>query len=212
MKNLKLEANILSIACLEASYWWVNWEEHYHKTLIKWNQESSSQFSRDDKTLFCNFIAKYSLQRSIPGGEKAQKQLLEKIKDAGFFDKAKTGEPFIDDFAKQNRHNDKMLISLYSKLATLINPAAYTMYDNRAKVGLARMIKGQESMSTHKSYHGFYYDWEKVYDFIKTKEALISKHKRYLETHFEIDKTLLTTEIYIRRVVDKYLWHYGGED
>lgn len=213
--SITISQALLAKACLEASYWWVHYEQDFHEQFSLWCRKTVDHLSQDDFKVFTDFTTRYSLSRNLKGGDDTKKSLLRKLSANGLFDQVKDGTiTVVDDLSAVLGEQHKTQTSLLSKLATLCNPIDFTMYDRLAKIGLAYMLMGQQSMRKHNSYQVFLDDWEKfaVRCFTTVDNHLIDNHYDYLVNHFDVNRDLLSRPIYGRRVVDKYLWLLGQKE
>ena len=207
-----IDNQLLSKAYLEATYWWVNWESYYHTVFRKWKLKTAATLLESDYALFYDFAKQYSVIRTVTGGKVVLDQLLRTLVDEPFLSEVTQGTvEVIDGYADVLSHEENKLTSLLSKFATLVNPSDFTMYDGLAKVGLARLLYGQDSSRKHREYSTFHVDWlaarAMLKDLVSTRS--MDLHYHYVCSSFDTDSSLLTRDIYFNRVTDKYLWWLG---
>lgn len=207
-----IDNQLLAKAYLEATYWWINWEGYYHTVFRKWKLKTAATLVESDYALFHDFAKQYSVMRTVTGGKAVLDHLLRILVVEPFLSEVTQGTiTMVDGYADVLGQEQNKLTSLLSKFATLVNPSDFTMYDGLAKVGLARLLYGQDSSRTHREYSTFHRDWLAARAVLKEQVSTrsIDLHYHYVCSSFDTDSSLLTREIYFNRVTDKYLWWLG---
>ncbi len=211
MKNNKDIEN----ATFEAIYWWNRDESYYHKYF------SNLDHIYGDKTLlqffatkiFDVFLREYSIRRNLSAGYENVDKFIEELFDNQFVKRVKEGETRIIDIVsgriKQEENSTKRQTrSLLSKVAFLINPTEFSLFDNLAKDSLWEINKESKlsRRSDLDSYSGFIGQVNRMLEEneeLLDKQAIILKHFEGTPAH---DFFLKNPEAFKRRIADKYLW------
>jgi hypothetical protein len=210
-----MEAKDIRNATLEAIYWWNRNENYYYlhfKNIEKiYNNKSDLEFFTTK--IFEVFLKEYSVRRNLSKGSKIVDDFITQLIDKDFFRLVKKGEVEVIDkisklLKKEDRVTGRQTISLLSKIAFLINPVEFSLYDRLAKESLWEINKNKnnfekKSLSTYSN-------------FIKEMDELLKLSENALNTHLDILKKFKDTPAYEyfsqnpiafkRRILDKYLW------
>lgn len=213
-----ISLKLLETASLEAIYWWNRTEGYYHDhfSRIEKYAEDGELFEFFCQKLFEVFLREYSIRRNIVKGRKAPLDFLYYLKDSRFFSRVADGEiDAIDETSIDLKENSKLTNnrecrSLLSKLAFLINPSAFSLYDQYALESLYQLLKKHKKITRRQldSYNSF----------IENSTALIDSNKIIIDqriANLELFENS-SAQVYFsgdnpafrRRIFDKYLWLY----
>ncbi len=202
-------------AALEAIYWWNRTEGYYHQYFSKIDElyEKEDLFKFFTTKIFEVFLREYSIRRNISSGYKNVDYFLDAIIDGGFVSKVREGEVnAIDIFSGKLKENiitnNKQTRSLLSKVAFLINPIDFSLYDNLSKESLWEMVKHKKECRR--------YDLDSYTVFIDQTNKLIIENSEVLENQRSVLGEFHGTDSFKyfdknpgsfkRRIFDKYLW------
>lgn len=220
MGNFKVTAKEIEDATIEAIIWWNRTEYHYNKyfnkiDIIVNDKDLMNFFNR---TIFEVFLKEYSVRRNLKSEYQTVDKFLQDLVKMGFFDKVSKADIGIIDKISSKLKNSKSVTvketkSLLSKIAFLVNPSVFVLYDKLAKEGLWRflpedtVIKRKE-LDTYNGYHHFFQKFSSEVieqkKFGKANEIL--EEYSGTEAHLYFTKNKKAFEL---RVVDKLLWIKG---
>jgi hypothetical protein len=139
MNKIISQANIDN-AVLEAIYWWNRDEYYYHKYFSKLDTIFLDKVALDffTRKIFEIFLREYSVRRNLSSGVENVSFFINELFENDFFTKVNNGETEVIDelsnILKENRKStERNTRSLLSKVAFLINPHEFSLYDNLAK-------------------------------------------------------------------------------
>lgn len=205
-------------ATLEAIYWW-NRNEYFNHRRFK-----NLDLLLDDEKyknvvlekIIKPFLGEYSVRRNIAKGDENILKFLQNIKEVNFIKKVKFGNiPVIDEtsdmFKNEGFTNKRKTVSLLSKMAFLINPSEFVLYDSLAKNSLKCLLLersvGVKSKDIEK-YSEFYNHILFIKDEIKdaglfkfSDELLNIYRKTQAYEFFSINR-----KAFELRIIDKILW------
>ncbi len=138
---------------LEAIYWWNRVESYYHKYFSKiddiYNDKEMLNFFTIK--IFEVFLREYSIRRNLAKGfESVDKLINQIIKDEFILNVRNGNVDIIDRFSHKLKNseitNGRQTRSLLSKIAFLINPIDFSLFDNLAKKSLWSIIKDNKEL------------------------------------------------------------------
>lgn len=203
-------------AALEAVYWWNRAEGYYYKYFSRLGElyEHKELFQFFKAKAFDVFLREYSIRRNIAAGYEAVDAFIEEIIKDNFVQRVIYGDVHvIDEMSDRlSTHikitNRRQTRSLLSKVAFLINPAKFSLYDTLAKNSIWDIIKNQNQYRKHAldSYSLFIEHTERL---IIENAGVLSGCESVLcdfvgtdaQTFFSSNK-----EAFHRRILDKLLW------
>jgi hypothetical protein len=210
---MKLTEEELKTATLEAIYWWNRNENYYHYyfsrlTEIHKNKPLLEFFTNK---IFETFLKEYSVRRNISAGFKNVDTFLDELIQSDFVNIVLSGDTdiidIVSDKIKQNQLSTKRQTkSLLSKIAFLINPNDFSLYDTLAKESIWTLSKENDSLKK--------YQLENYSDFIK--QVHIMRREISFKTSFTILNDYNETpaknffsnreKAFEMRIIDKHLW------
>ena len=209
-----MEAKDIRNATLEAIYWWNRNENYYylHFKNIEKTYENKSDLEFFTIKIFEVFLKEYSVRRNLSKGSKTVDNFISQLIKKDFFQLVKKGGieviDKISNLLKEENVTDRQTISLLSKIAFLINPVEFSLYDRLAKESLWEINKNKNKLE--KKSLGTYSN------FIKEMNDLLSLSEKSLNEHLDILNQFKDTPAYEyfsenpiafkRRILDKYLW------
>lgn len=207
-------------ATIEAIYWWNRTEFHYNYYFNRMDKISKSKDLQGffAQKIFEVFLKEYSIRRNLPAGYKSVDSFIDKLNDIGFFKAVQSNKADIKIIDVVSRDLKKTATtketkSLLSKIAFLVNPSKFVLYDSLAKKSIWEII--QKDKSTNRK------DLENYFNFHQSVERLLNKMKA--KGDFKDTKKILSefkgTEAYTffskneaafqLRIIDKLLWIRG---
>jgi hypothetical protein len=210
-----MEAKDIRNATLEAIYWWNRNENYYflHFKNIEKIYKNKSDLEFFTTKIFEVFLKEYSVRRNLSSGPETVDNFISVLIKKDFFQLVKKGQiEVIDKISKQlkkeNKVTDRQTISLLSKIAFLINPVEFSLYDRLAKESLWEINKNKNNFE--KKSLGNYSN------FLKEIDNLLILSEKSLNEHLDILNKFKDTPAYEyfsknpiafkRRILDKYLW------
>src|SRR4030042_2862720 len=137
-------------ATLEAIYWWNRDEYYYHKYFSQLDiiYQDKTVLDFFTRKIFEVFLKEYSVRRNLSSGSRSIISFIDELFENNFFEKTIKGETEIIDVLsnklKENgistRRNTK---SLLSKVAFLINPHDFSLYDSLSRESICIIIKNE---------------------------------------------------------------------
>lgn len=207
-------------ATIEAIFWWNRTEFFYHRhfanlSKMKENKPLLNYFSRK---VFEAFSKDYSVRRNISKGTSGVDQLIEELYKNGFISEVERGNKNIVDEvsrkvkkSKSRNTTNKETRSLLSKIAFLINPNKYSLYDKLARESIYKFIKPVVKEITHKKLEKYSFFMEEVVK-MKSKLKESNKFKKSYKTLNKVkdsEAELFFSEnndAFEFRIIDKLLW------
>lgn len=205
----------LKEATLEAIYWWNRDEDYYHKLFSNFNKiyENKALLAFFTQKIFEVFLRQYSIRRNLSAGYKNVDVFIDELFEYDFLNEVCIGNiDIIDSLSNKIKQNEKStknhIKSLLSKIAFLINPNDFSLYDSLSKNSLWELIKTKKNIQQNSlnDYSIFISETDKL---IQLNDELIYKQREVLKTfsgtpafHFFSNNP----KAFSRRVFDKYLW------
>jgi len=216
-ENTRINPEDFKNAAIEAIYCWNRTEYFYHKYFSKLDELYKNKYLRQFFTdkIFETFLREYSIRRNISAGYKKVDMFIDEIIEMKFVKYIKSGNvDAIDCISQQlkdsERSTNRETKSLLSKIAFLINPNDFSLYDSICKKSVGQL------MNNCGFYRGKYID--NYSNYIVGVNCLLYDYSKILEQNIEILKILRETSAnkyllenpgaYKRRILDKYLWLY----
>jgi len=206
-------------ATLEAIFWWNSTESNYHNYFSRMDDiyyKKPRIFEFFITKTFEIFLREYSVRRNIRKNYKSVDLFIKTIIEQDFVTKVRDGKTSIVDELSEHLStyksitNNRQTRSLLSKIAFLINPTEFSLFDNLAKQSLWEIIKKDKSRTCKKkdleAYSIFLAEVEKQID------SSFPKNPDYNKILLEFEGTnahryfKLNKEAFKRRIYDKYLW------
>ena len=218
MKDIKITKKEIEDATIEAIYWWNRTEFHYNKYFNKIDKICKDKELKNffNRTIFEVFLKEYSVRRNLKSEYQTIDKFLDDLVKIGFFDKVSKGDiEIIDKTSTKLKDSESVTIketkSLLSKIAFLVNPSVFVLYDRLAKDGLWKFQSEDKLRKTFDSYCGYYYCFEEL--LIEVKKQKHFEHANKIldmfaetEAHRYFSNNKIEFEL---RVVDKLLWIKG---
>ena len=218
MKDIKITPKEIEDATIEAIYWWNRTEFHYNRYFNKIGKICKDKDLKNffNRTIFEVFLKEYSVRRNLEKGYQTIDKFLDDLVKIGFFDKVSKGDIEIIDKTSAKLKDSKSVTiketkSLLSKIAFLVNPTDFVLYDRLAKDGLWKFQSEDNLRKTFDSYSGYYSCFEEL--LIEVKKQKHFEHANKIldmfaetEAHRYFSKNKKAFEL---RVVDKLLWLKG---
>lgn len=218
MDNIKITKKEIEDATIEAIYWWNRTEFHYNKYFNKIGKICKDKDLKNffNRTIFEVFLKEYSVRRNLEKGYQTIDKFLDDLVKIGFFDKVSKGDIEIIDKTSAKLKDSKSVTiketkSLLSKIAFLVNPTDFVLYDRLAKDGLWKFQSEDNLRKTFDSYSGYYSCFEELLIEVKKQKHFEQANKildmfAETEAHRYFSKNKKAFEL---RVVDKLLWLKG---
>jgi hypothetical protein len=211
-------------ATLEAIYWWNRDEDYYHKYFSQLDNIYENKPALDFflKKIFDMFLREYSVRRNLSQGQRILRDFFDEIFNTNFFEDVKNGRREVIDNVSESLKshgkstNHRHTKSLLSKVAFLINPHKFYLYDSLAKKAIWTIIKDDKSIKQ--------IELENYECFVEQTELL---RKSFFDKGlFQYSKNILDefkdtksykffsnyNDAFEMRIVDKYLWILAQED
>lgn len=218
--GMKITNKEITDATIEAIYWWNRTEHYYHQYFKRIDEihKNKELFNFFTHKLFEVFLKEYSIRRNISAGYKSVDSFLNELTKKGFVKKVKSGDLNVIDnisgvLKLSGKSTKKETKSLLSKMAFLINPTVYSLYDTQSKASLWNIVKN-DAMIKLKDLNSY----SKYCEGIKTIQKQFRESRLFI-TSKEILKEYKATEAYIfftneenafeLRIIDKLLWIKG---
>jgi hypothetical protein len=207
-------------ATLEAIYWWNRDEFFYHNYFSKIDEIVKKEETLDffTKKIFEVFLREYSVRRNISKGSDSVKRFIEELFKYDFIKSVKLGDTEVIDslssILKENQYSTKKNTkSLLSKVAFLINPYDFYLYDSLAKYSIWDIQKSETRIvrSQLENYSTFITQVEILKERIEDK-GLLNNSQNILSKFDGSDAhTFFSTSdnAFKMRIIDKYLWLYA---
>ncbi|MFA7360488.1 MAG: hypothetical protein WC139_05565 [Candidatus Kapaibacterium sp.] len=231
------EKDLIKQATIEAIYWWNDSEDFYHKCFSKLDKilENDEYWEFFKKKILKSFLNNYSIRRNIPESDKGFNKYFNELKKTAFISKVKKGDiKVIDEICavlkckmdkylkgKTNKNGKeikgKNTKSLLSKIAHMINPNDYPIYDNFTKDSLWLRVKKQQNYKLKRKEFDEYLKYKEgilglIDEFNRNKQfenaySVLNDYKGTLAYKFFI----INERAFKFRVVDKLLWFEGNK-
>lgn len=208
---------------IEAIYWWGRTENYYHLYFRQLDKISEDEELLDFfvQKIFNNFLREYSIRRNITSGRNTPKELVCKLIQMGFVEDVKNGDMEVIDniscrLKKESELANNGTTSLLSKVAFLINPSSYALYDSLSKRALWKKVKETKKGITQNyltEYSNFINEiryLEMRFEDEQLFEIAFEELKKYPDT-ISHDYFSSNKEAFRLRILDKYLWVYAFE-
>ena len=222
-----MTTEIIENATLEAIYWWNRDEDYYHKYFsqldIIYDNKSALDFFI--KKIFDMFLREYSVRRNLAKESKESKTLeifIIELFEYNFFENVKNGNiKIIDEVSESLKDhgkstNHRHTKSLLSKVAFLINPHKFYLYDSLAKQSIWTLIKDDKNIKQIEleNYECFIEQTNLLRKSISDKGLF--QHSRNILDKFKDTKSYNFfsnhNDAFEMRIVDKYLWILAQEN
>ena len=207
----------LKNATLEAIFWWNSTESNYHEYFSRMDKfnEDIDMFQFFIAKTFEVFLKEYSVRRNIRKHYTSVDLFISGIIEYGFVTRVRGGDTkVIDDLSQdlsiKNITNSRQTRSLLSKIAFLINPTEFSLFDNLAKQSLWEILKKDESYTCRKRYLESYSVFlGHVEHQIRSNFPKDSNHNKILSDYKRTSAGKFfnsDNKAFERRIYDKYLW------
>ncbi|UKM65481.1 hypothetical protein GSB9_02050 [Flavobacteriaceae bacterium GSB9] len=204
-------------ATLEAIYWWNRNEDYYHSYFSKLIEIHKDKPLLEFFTgkVFEVFLREYSIRRNISSGYQNVDSFINELFEVGFIENVIKGDVSVIDttsdiLKKNNNSTNRKTISLLSKIAFLVNPNKFSLYDTLAKDSLWELNKSKKQFKKNEleKYIGFIEQTEKLREqanadlLFKQSYVILNEFKNTTAYHFFINND----SAFKLRIIDKYLW------
>jgi hypothetical protein len=210
----------IQAATIEAIYWWNRDEYYYNQYFCKLDiiYKDKELLAFFTQKIFETFLREYSIRRNISSGFASVDSFIKEIVSNKFVVQVKAGNTSIIDSVSGRLKNSgisttKETKSLLSKVAFLINPNVFSLYDMQAKKALWALVKDSNTVYNKdlNNYSAFMTQIQKLKDNLKqqgcfAEAASLLKQYRKTEAYSFFSKNPNAFEL---RIVDKLLWLKG---
>lgn len=214
---MKITQEQINNATYEAIFWWNRDEFFYHQYFSKFPEIYTDKklLSYFKTKIFDVFLREYSIRRNLSSGYKSVDNFIDELFENNFFKSVNEGHTNIIDTVSEklkSSENSKKrhTRSLLSKVAFLVNPKDFSLYDNLAKQSLWDLKKASKTIKFNdlENYSGFLKQTnllilelraKKLFD--STKNILNQFKDTSAHTFFHNQQ-----DIFERRITDKFLW------
>ena len=207
-------------AAIEAIYWWNRDEYYYHKYFSKLDNiyEDKDLLAFFTQKIFETFLREYSIRRNLNSKFTSVDSFIKEIVTHQFIEQVKEGDTSIIDSLSgklkiSGISTTKETKSLLSKVAFLINPNTFSLYDIQARKSLWSLIKDNKSTYNKdlNSYSVFIDQIQILKNNLK-QEGYFSNVESVLKQYdkseaYSFFKT--NPNAFELRIVDKFLWLKG---
>ena len=204
-------------ATLEAIYWWNRDEHYYHQYFSKidiiYNDKPLLEFFIGK--IFEVFLREYSIRRNISAGYTSVNKFINDLFKNDFVNAVKRGETDIIDevserIKSEGNSTKRQTRSLLSKVAFLINPNSFSLFDNLAKNAIWSLYKGEKRFKSKEisNYSGFMKQTNHLRSDIAAKGLFGSSYLILKEFKDTNASTFFKKHpnAFEMRIVDKFLW------
>ena len=209
-------------ATFEAIYWWNRDEHYYHKYFSQlakiYNDKEFLSFFTSK--IFEVFLRGYAIRRNLSSGYQSVDKFIDELFEYNFVSNVLDGNTNIidnvSDLIKANGNStNRHTRSLLSKVAFLINPHDFSLFDNLAKTSLWELKKDKRDFkfSEIENYTGFLKQTIllhcdiKNFGLFENTEFILSNFKDTFAYNFFSNDN----EAFQMRIVDKALWLLGQD-
>ncbi len=210
----------IQAATIEAIYWWNRDEYYYHQYFCKLDiiYKDKELLAFFTQKIFETFLREYSIRRNISSGFASVDSFIKEIVTNKFVVQVKADDTSIIDSVSGKLKNSgisttKETKSLLSKVAFLINPNVFSLYDMQAKKALWSMLKNSNTIYNKdlNNYSAFMTQIQTLNNTLKqesyfTEAASLLNQYRKTEAYSFFTKNPNAFEL---RIVDKLLWLKG---
>lgn len=219
-----MTTEIIENATLEAIYWWNRDEDYYHKYFSQLDKIYDDKSALDFfiKKIFDMFLREYSVRRNLAKETETLKIFIKELFEYNFFENVKNGNiKIIDEVSESLKDhgkstNHRHTKSLLSKVAFLINPHKFYLYDSLAKQSIWTLIKDDKNIKQIEleNYECFIEQTNLLRKSISDKGLF--QHSRNILDKFKDTKSYIFfsnyNDAFEMRIVDKYLWILAQEN
>ena len=207
-------------ATLEAIFWWNRTESFYHKSFSRMDilYQDKDLLNFFIRKIFEVFLREYAVRRNLLSGNESTNSFINELFENDFFQNVKNGNiEIIDTLSIKLKENGKSTVrntkSLLSKVAFLINPHEFSLYDSLAKSSIWEINKENSKLKrTELESYSVFKDQTDILrenlvkkDLFKTSHSLLLKFPKTESFEF-FSKHKDAFEL---RIVDKFLWIYN---
>ncbi|MCF8297529.1 MAG: hypothetical protein K9J13_08315 [Saprospiraceae bacterium] len=204
-------------ATLEAIYWWNRDESYYNKYFSKLDKIYQDKPLLDFFTtkIFEVFLREYSVRRNLSSGFESVSRFIDELFENNFYINVINDElEIIDELSAKLKVNRKSTSrntkSLLSKVAFLINPHSFSLYDSLAKKSIWKINKDKYPLKQKEldNYIGFMKQTKFLRETISDKDLFIHSRKILNEFQETNAYTFFSkhNNAFEMRIVDKFLW------
>ncbi|WP_103664989.1 hypothetical protein [Gracilimonas amylolytica] len=212
----EIKENEIRNATIDAIYWWNRSEHYYHHYFSKIDaiHKNPDTFKFFVQKIFMTFLSDYSVRRNLSSGEDSVYEFIDGLLKYSFISECRDGNLKIIDEISKKLHHSKVTknstVSLLSKIAFLINPSSYSLYDSLSRKSLYK-LKNKESQFTHSDIQEYSRFLEEVLNL--KKRIMTDGHSKFIQSILQEYKQTKAYEFFRKhetafelRVVDKILW------
>lgn len=209
-------------ATIEAIYFWNRDEYYYHQYFSKIDKIYKDKPLLDFFTdkIFEVFLKGYSIRRNLSSGFRSVDKFIDEIFETDFVDAVQNGKTDIIDkvsveIKAKGASTNRQTISLLSKVAFLINPHKFSLFDSLTKNSIAKVFKDDRRFKRKElnSYSGFINQTNQLRLELANK-GLFESSRSILEEFKDSEAYSffsLNNDAFEMRIVDKYLWLLGQD-
>ena len=212
-----MNQNQINDATYEAIYWWNRDENYYHQYFSKFD---SIYIDKDLLKFFTNkifevFLREYSIRRNISKGYENVDIFIDELFEFKFIENVKNGNQGIidevsDKIKIKNSSTTRHTKSLLSKIAFLVNPNAFYLYDTLAKNSIYDIYKQTKKFTrTDLDNYSFFAKQTNslrqeitTNSFFNNSNEILNKFKNTDAYDF----FLKNKDAFEMRITDKFLW------
>lgn len=211
-------------ATLEAIYWWNRDEDYYHTYFSKFDKIYNDKELLEFFTgkIFETFLLTYRVRRNISKGYIKVDDFIKELFDYNFVGRVNQNDTQVIDevslkIKTSGKATNNQTISLLSKIAFLIKPNKFVLYDGLAKTSLYHVLrKNKKTKCTQKvlETYSVFIDQSDLLR-VDLRRGKFFVHSKEILEQFKNTKAFdfysKNNEAFEKRIVDKYLWLLGQD-
>lgn len=217
-QNIELNKEFLSVVKFYVYYFWQFHENKYNKYFTKLEKIVSDKYQSEFFTnvIFKKFLSDFSIRRNLKKGDETLKNFLYVLHANNFIKEVEKGNTeiieSINEFIKNETDlsNGRSIISLLSKLASMINPRDFSLLDRYSKQEL-KELHNKIGVKVKNESLGNYNDYIKMIDLVidNNKKVISEVYNNNDTWKLEIAHEFFKNNesAFNRRLLDKYLLH-----
>ena len=218
-----MDQSLIDDATYEAIYWWNRDEAYYHQYFSKFDiiYHDKDLLKFFTNKIFEVFLREYSIRRNISSGYQNVDKFIDELFEFNFIKRVKNGETNVidktsDAIKSKGNSTKRNTKSLLSKLAFLINPSSFYLYDTLAKNSIYKIYEQKNEM-THQKLE----DYSNFIVFTDLLKNQISQEGLFENSYVILKKFINTqansffskdNQAFEMRITDKYLWLLQNEN
>lgn len=205
----------IETATLEAIYWWNRDESYYHNCFANFDNiyKDKAMLEFFTTKIFEVFLREYSIRRNLSAGHENVNKFIDELFHHQFTNSVKAGKTEIIDnlsgkIKEQGDSTKRQTKSLLSKVAFLINPNKFSLFDNLAKESVWELNK-ESKIFNRGELESYSFFIERVGRLLEDNAAILENQKLILNNFKDTPAYIFFSEhpeAFNRRIIDKYLW------